>query len=429
LDFDPGWGADDIVRAIAVQPDAKVLVGGSFQVFDGTLCDGLVRLHPDGRRDPMFNTVSDGIFNVLVALPDGKLLVAGSFTSIDGTRRQNVARLNSDGSLDPAFGASTGVNDSIWTMAIQPDERVVIGGYFAEFAGVPRAAVARLLPDGRLDESFDPGEGPDGYVNAVALQADGKVLVGGYFSRFGAQPQPGLARLHPDGRLDVDFEVLLQGQNVSVNALAVQPDGRVLVGGRFSLVNGRRRLGLARLTTNGSLDPGFAGPGLGEEHEWVGAIAFLPQGRIVVAGDFAAVHGIARHRVAVLDGDGAVDADFNPSDGANSGVGALAVQPDGNVLLGGDFSRVNDVRRWGIARLWTRPLSAEPSCLEIQRDGVFVKLRAPGTAGRRCFLQTSLDLVRWSEWVSQECPGGAVEVRFEPPLGALRRFYRTRQSN
>ena len=169
-----GGGVDPSVQAIAVQPDGRILIAGSFTHYNGSFVKQLARLLPDGSRDPTFHPSGDGPSRSVsdIALqPNGKIFICGSFTTYDGVYRGNVARLHPDGSIDRTFlptgqGADRpGPNtphpefaSSVQTIAVQPDGRVLIGGYFGRYNGISRGNIARLNSDGSLDDSF-PGTG------------------------------------------------------------------------------------------------------------------------------------------------------------------------------------------------------------------------------------------------------------------------------
>ncbi|HEY5909286.1 MAG TPA: hypothetical protein VJA21_01640 [Verrucomicrobiae bacterium] len=489
--FNPGLGVDGHVYAVALQPNGQVLVGGSFSVFDTQACSSLVRLNPDGSLDAAFRPVlasynAPGVVRAIVIQTNGKILVGGSFCQVDGVARTNVARLNPDGSLDAGFVPASGApdwyqgvvnlavladgkvlvggrflgerkllcrlnpdgsldssfatdltgyelvqfavrsdgkiyaagpfdlgrpgwyysrlalvnpdgsidssfavdfaNDGFYcftALAVQPDDRLLVAGWFQSVNGVPRYRIARLSPDGRLDESFDPGDclrdwSPASGFNSMVLEPDGHIWLGGSLPLTNGS-EASLVRLLPSGRLDNDFyaaagDLNLPGHDVTIQALTTLTDGRVYVGGSFASYNNQPRANVARILPDGSLDTSFrptwtnhfevgllalqpdakllAGgsgelvrfnpdgsldPGfMGHLHESLGmrlrCLALQADGKIVLGGEFA--DGLAR-----LNADGSLDDTFNPPylpayDG--DAVCALAVQPDGKILFGGN---------------------------------------------------------------------------------------------
>jgi uncharacterized delta-60 repeat protein len=118
--------------------------------------------------------------------PDGKVLINGR------------TRLNADGSLDGGFNSGAGANGTILSVALQPNGKVLIGGSFTTFNGTNRVHIARLNANGSLDTTFNPGTGADGVVRSIALQSDGKVLIGGDFLTVQGELRPYVARLYGD---------------------------------------------------------------------------------------------------------------------------------------------------------------------------------------------------------------------------------------
>jgi uncharacterized delta-60 repeat protein len=351
--FDPGTGFNSTVGTLAVQPDGKVLVGGEFTSFNGMSRNYIARLNSDGTLDTGFDpgTGYNSTVRSLAVQADGKVLVGGDFTSFNGMSRNYIARLNSDGTLDTDFTPGTGFNSSVRSLAVQPDGKLLVGGYFNTFNGTSRKYITRLNTNGTLDTAFNPGSGFSSSVTSLALQPDGKLLVGGWFTTFNGTAQKHIARLNVEGTLDTGFTPPSTGFNNLVLSLAVQPDGKVLVGGWFSFFNGTALNRIARLNADGTLDTAF-NPGRGFDGG-VNSIALQADGKVLVGGGFSSFDGTARNYIARLNADGTLDATFTPGTGFNNGVNSLAVQADGKVLVGGSFTSFNGTSRNYIARLNT----------------------------------------------------------------------------
>lgn len=250
-DFDPG--TDNTAFVFVVQPDGRILVGGTFETLGGGGEGNVVRhriglLNPDGSVDPNFNPGANGTVYAMAVQPDGKIIVAGGFTMLGGggegtSVRNRIGRLNPDGSLDPTF--DPGANDTIHAIALQPDGKILVGGFFTSLGGggtgnTPRHYIGRLNTDGSLDAVFDPGA--DDWIWTIALQPNGKIVVGGDFTKLGsggmgATPRHAIGRFNANGSLDASFD---PGANDRVNILALQPDGKIVVGGDFSTFGGGR---------------------------------------------------------------------------------------------------------------------------------------------------------------------------------------------
>ena len=350
LGFNPGTGTTNGVESVAVQGDGKVLIGGRFVTVDTVGGNSFARLNPDGSRDETFINLATGTDYSVRALAmqgDGRVLIGGLFNSVNGTLRNGIARLNADGSLDAGFNPGTGAN-TVASMVLQGDGKIMIGGGFTRVNGTVRNYVARLNADGSLDAGFNPGTGADSVVNVVAIQADGKALIGGFFTRVNGTTRNRIARLNADGSLDAGFSPGT-GADAKVNAIALQGDGKVLVGGQFTSIDGVGRNRVARLNADGSLDVGF-NPGSGADRE-IKAVAVQGDGKVIIAGAFTRVNGTVRNCVARLNADGSLDASFNPGTGPDEQVCSVGMQVDGRVLIGGWFTRVNGTVRNRVARL------------------------------------------------------------------------------
>lgn len=348
--FNPGLGTDDLVYTVALQADGKILIGGDFDVFNGTLRKGFARLNADGSLDSNYLGRTDGSVRTIKVQPDGKVLVCGSFNKVNDITMPNLARLMPDGSLDTTFNpGGAGPDGTVHDAALQTDGKIVIGGSFNTYNGTARQYLARLNADGTLDSGFTTGTGPDSVVYAVQVQPNGRVLIGGEFASYNGTPRNHIARLNTDGMLDNTFDPGT-GTTDAVAAIALQADGKVVVGGIFTHFDGVARACLARLKPNGSLDTSFTGGT--EAFGRVEALVVEPTGKLVVGGFFRSCNGVGRSRVARFTTTGAVDLTFNTgSSGTISQVTSLALQADGKVLIGGGFTSYNGIRRNSIARL------------------------------------------------------------------------------
>lgn len=259
--FNPPGGADDFVSSILLDSSGKILVGGAFTSFNGVQRNGIARINGNGTLDSSFNpgVGANGAVWCLGLQTNGMVLIGGEFTLVNGTNRNYIARLGSNGVLDATFDTSTGPNGPVLTMALQPDGHVLIGGEFTSVGGVPRNHIARLNTDGSLDTSFDPGVGADDIVYTIARQNDGAVLLGGAFTHVRDTSRPAIARLNSDGSLDLNFDPG-SGANDTVYTVKLQDTGEILIGGLFTSYNQTRRVGIARLFTNGTLDTSFMDP-------------------------------------------------------------------------------------------------------------------------------------------------------------------------
>ncbi|MFO0398403.1 MAG: delta-60 repeat domain-containing protein, partial [Sphingobacteriia bacterium] len=331
-----GTGLNDQINALALQPDGpvvKVLIGGDFTTHNESGRNRIARLNPNGSMDAGFNPVigADREISTLYAQPDGKVLIGGWFSSYNGTSRKNIARLNADGNLDASFNPGAGANSQVFSIALQPDGKMLIEGGFSSYNNTPRNRIARLNADGSLDTGFNPGSSLNGAVSALAPQPDGKVLIGGNFTSYSGTPRNRIARLNADGSLDTSFDPGT-GTNNEVSEIILQPDGKMFIAGIFTSYNGTFRNRLARLNIDGSLDTSF-NPGVATD-DFVLELVVQHDGKVLIGGRLTSYNGTARKNIARLSSDGTLDESFNPGVGMNGLVRALVLQPDGKVLIG-----------------------------------------------------------------------------------------------
>ena len=246
----------------AAQADGKILVGGRFNFANGSERSNVVRMNADGTVDASFNpggTGANGDVLDLVVLSNGKILISGGFTLYNGATKIGVALLNADGSLDTSFnsgGSGFNIGALVYKIAVQNDGKFVLGGInITSYNGTGRFSVLRLNADGTLDTSFTSPFASAQIVEEVDVQPDGKILVGGAFS---LNNQNNIVRLNSNGSIDTTFNSGGNGTNGIVLAMTLQSDGRILIGGNFTEVNGAPRSHLARLNADGTLDASFA---------------------------------------------------------------------------------------------------------------------------------------------------------------------------
>jgi uncharacterized delta-60 repeat protein len=210
------------------------LNAGVLNVVDNETFNG-----PAGSLDPTFIATAGPNGDVLdMALqPDGKLLLAGEFTRLNGVTKSRLGRLNTDGSLDGTFNQGLGPNGAVRVMNLQPNGKILLGGFFTSIQGTNRNYLARINSDGTADTFFNPGTGPDNPVLAMALTAEGRIVIGGSFASYNSVQRPRVVMLNTNGTLYVPFNTGF-GPDGDVFAVAVQRDGKVLIGGEFTHVNG-----------------------------------------------------------------------------------------------------------------------------------------------------------------------------------------------
>lgn len=347
-------GGNNLVTSVILQDDNKILIAGGFSYFNGSLRGSLARLNPDGSLDNTFvSSPWTARINAMALLNDGRIVIVGMFTEYDGVSRNKIAVINSDGTLDLTFDPGNGANDDINTVVVQPDGKIVIGGSFTSYDGMPRNRIARLNADGSIDTSFDIGNGANSNVRSISLQNDDKIIIGGWFTQINGINRNYIARLNPDGSLDTGFNPG-SGANNWVEVCTIQPDGKIIIGGLFTQFAGSARKGIARLNIDGSIDQTF-NPGNGLNGNGVStalAIASTADNKLLVGGQFTEFNGLAYNRIVRLNTDGSADTTFIPAPGASAEVLAIAIQPDEKIVIGGNFSNYGGLPRNKVARIY-----------------------------------------------------------------------------
>lgn len=395
--FNPVPGPNNYINASALQNDGKILIVGHFTQFNGTPASRIARLNTDGTLDVTFTTGAgaNNTVKAIVIQNDGKILIGGDFTSYDGTARKGIARLNANGSIDNTFDPGTGANNyyngtynedfiyistlyngSVNAIVVQADGKILVGGAFQTFNGVPGNDFVRLNSDGSVDIAFIVGLGFQGYqvdentlsyhlvngsVRKIAIQSDGKIIVGGGFRTYNNVARSRIARLNTDGSIDPTFDPGTGVNEVNyydtpfIYDMTILNDGRIIVVGSFIIYNGFASGRIARINSDGSFDPTFnSGTGFGISFypsNYGLAMSIQSNGKIVVGGVFDNYNGNTGNRITRLNADGTIDPTFVTGTGFNGGVRSLAIQNDGKILVFGGFSNYNGNGRTNLARI------------------------------------------------------------------------------
>lgn len=370
--------------AIAIGPGSqKLLIGGNttLDVWASGVMPFTYQWWKDGNPLPGQTARSLVITNMEVADAGAYRVVVSNES---GSVTSRIAWLSMD-ILDYAFNPGGDGNASFLSaVALQTDGKILMGGHFTTLGQAARNHIGRLNPDGTLDKTFDPGA--DGPVSSMAVQHDGKIMVGGNFTMLGGKVSTNIGRLNLDGTADNKFNAWANGL---VNLVALEAGGTILVSGDFTELAGKPCEGIGRLQVDGTPDSEFK-PGVN------GSIYFLalqPDGRIVVGGDFTTLGGQSRQSLGRLNRDGTADISFNAA--VKGHVYSLALQPDGKILVGGQFTMLAGQPRNNIGRLnadGTLDLSFDPGVrgrvwsLAIQADGkILVGGNFLTLAGEDCY--------------------------------------------
>jgi uncharacterized delta-60 repeat protein len=380
--FFPGFNFNSsfAVFDVDLQTDGQIIVssGPSVSNPSDNSRQRLMRLAPEGAIDSTFRGAvgTTGASFKVLALSDGKFLLGGRFSDANGVSRVSIARFNNDSSLDSNFNLSTNLNrvvslfqqsdggilaaTDVGAWRASPNGTISFGFFSSSIAtdikelsdgriliSSPQFSLSRYNSTGTRDTTFNsPTVSPLPGIQKFLIQPDGKILICGTFTSINTFGRGRIARLNADGTLDTTFNPP-GGANDTVYDLALQTDGKVIIGGNFSGVNFNIRRYLARLNADGSLDPTF----VPDVNNTVHSLKLQPNGKLLVGGTMTTINGLSRIGLARLNVDGSVDTSFNVGSGANGIVWSIDLQTDNKILLGGEFTRFNNVAALGVARL------------------------------------------------------------------------------
>ncbi|MGK4566889.1 hypothetical protein [Flavobacterium sp. 3HN19-14] len=341
----------NLCNAALLQADGKILLSGEHNE-NGYITKGITRLNNDGTLDTTFPTIGQNVGSAqayqirgFAQQSDGKVIVVGEFSSYRGAIVKNMFRMNTNGTLDTTFNNQSNINDEIHCVKVLPDDSILIGGDFYQFGGVTRNHFAKLHPDGTLDTGF-PVENNIYPVNSIDVQADGKILLATDYS----PNNTGFStRLNPDGSVDTSFykNSLVNGD---ANIVHVLSNGRIIFGGDFKTFQGAPRKYIVAVSESGILDAGF-NPCTGANDE-IRKMIKQPDGKILIAGKFEEFNGTTHFGVARIFADGSVDPSFDSGTAFLDGtVNDLALLDNGKIIVGGLFSNVLGTGLNGIVRL------------------------------------------------------------------------------
>jgi len=333
----------DIVYSTAKQSDGKVIFGGTLRVG---------RLNSDGSKDNTFNVFVDNHVKAVAIQADGKIIIAGQFTIVNSTSINRIARLNADGTTDLTFNVGTACSGTVEDIKIQDDGKIILAGDFEYFNNISSKGIVRLNPDGSFDNTFSVGLGASGTIESIVIQQDGKIVIGGMFNSFNSNYNcQNLARLLPNGTLDNTFPYGA-GLYGNVFTLLIQPDGKILAVGNFQTYNSIDVNQIIRLNTDATLDESFQ-LGTGINSGYVYSVALQSDGKIIIGGSFTSYNENLINNLARLNSDGSFDNTFVTGTGPDNDVHKIEEIQTGKLIICGQFSNYNGVNITKIAKIYT----------------------------------------------------------------------------
>lgn len=364
------------VNDLFLEAGGSILIVGDFFIFDGVVTQYYVaRLTSSGARDSSFNIERriSGIPVDVNLLSDGRFLLGGALPVVAdlvsfNTFYEDLVVVNGSGDIDESLAINFSVTEQggVFHTAQQPDGKILLGGEFQYAENLVRRSLVRYNTDGSLDLSFDPQRNLS-IVSSFALQPDGKIIT----ADGGASVI--LHRVNSNGSLDasftspfVPFSASIQARTV-VRTVVLQPDGKILVGGK--LITGSATSptlsGLVRLNSDGSRDTSFQIVFARGGTTFVDDLALQPDGKVVYGGDFTNISNDASYRyLARVNADGTLDSAFRPA--APGAVAELELQSDGKIVFGGAFGALLRINGDGTADGFNVPVNETISALALQ---------------------------------------------------------------
>lgn len=330
INFNTAKGVNGRIHTIVKQSNGKFLIGGFFSSYNGVGCKHFTRVNADGSLDTKFNDAINAIdasVNCIALQSDQKIILGGTFTLNNGTQFNNIVRLNSNGTEDATFNIGNVVLGNVFSINIQEDDKILISGALNSYNGMPVKGLIRLDKNGTLDPAFILDDELSSNHLLSKLQQDGKILIGN---------REKLYRLNSDGSSDSSFHVTTSFENIEL--IIPQRDEKIIVAGNNTEWNYRGFI--VRLNADGSLDSTFINS---RNLDRIKSITLLSNNKIIVG------RGESVYR---LNADGTDDAAAEQEGvGANALVWCAVEDGDGKVIIGGDFTTYGDVHRNGIARM------------------------------------------------------------------------------
>ncbi len=392
-DFAITGGASDAINSLILQPDGKLLAAGEFILMNRQNRQHVARENTDGSLDMSFaeGLVVDGsVRSMVLQSTNNKVYIMGSFSMVNDFPYKYLARLTSAGALDTTFNPGSGPDNPVHSAAetfVDGQRKLLIGGAFTVYNGIARRGIARVNDNGSTDKAFDPGAGIDGTIYSIVVQRDGKILIGGDFTSVDSEPRNSLARLNSDGSLDTTFDPGL-GLESAVRTIVLDFDDTILIGGVFSSIQGKTKHSVARIKPDGMLETKFD-VGIGANGP-IYALALQQDGKILAGGDFTEFGDYLSSRITRLNSDGSSDPTINFGSGANGFIASIAVQADRQILIGGGFTDFDGSPRKHLARIYGGSTTGSGSLeflipaytvLEYQTNAVVIVRRTGGLSG------------------------------------------------
>jgi uncharacterized delta-60 repeat protein len=270
----------------------------------------------------------------------------------DFTAPTNRLARYKNGVVDNSYNIGSGFNSGVTSLAVQQDGKLLVGGGFTTYSGSTQNNLVRLNTDGTTDTSFNVGTGTGGSgALSIVVQPDQKILLGGGFSSYSGSTVSGMVRLNTNGTRDLSFNPSSDFSS-AVQAMALQSDQKIVAVGSFSAYSGSAANGIIRLNSDGTRDLSF-NTGTGFAGGAVRAVGIQSDGKILAGGLFTSYSGSSINRIIRLNTNGTIDSSFNVGVGFDAAVRSLVVQSDDKTVVVGNYTTYSGSAQVRMVRLNT----------------------------------------------------------------------------
>jgi uncharacterized delta-60 repeat protein len=318
-------------------------VGGSMTSYNGITIFNFTALDLTSGNivgSPFNTSLTNASVTSLKVQPDGKVVLGGTFTTYSGVSQNRLTRVNPNGFRDTTFNIGTGFNNSVLSVLVDSNNKILVGGAFTTYSGTNAGSLIRLNSDGSVDNTFSGLT--SGFSGAVSvreiIEVSGKYYIGGQWSTYNGVSAPDLIRINNDGSIDTSFSATTYSGTSNVRGLGIQSSGKPIVAEDTTV---------RRLNTDGSVDTTFTATSYSAGFNVVNV---LPDDKILVGGRITA-HGIRRVNV-----NGGNDSTFNTTmtfpNQAERGVQTILVT-DNCYFIGGDWTELNGQIGTNLARIYS----------------------------------------------------------------------------
>lgn len=343
-------GPNNEIKAIEIQSDNKLIIGGTFTTYNGVPRKFLARLNPDYSLDHSFLITSGidcdnsdpncGVYSIHIQ-PDGKILVGGKFAYYNNTNVKSLIRLNSNGTIDKSFSFPYDTQYPISSIAIQSNGAILINSGISSYGFAYSKGLSRVKANGTIDESFNPwylqnytAFGVDHKIEKIVLQSDERIIIVGQFNYYNGIPRGNIARLNSNGSLDETNFII--GASALISDIIVLPNDFLMIGGDFVNYNNQSIYRVAKISPNGELDNSFSiNPWIAKDQFVVKSLALQGESHILVGGYF--IKSSENETILKIDNSGDLDQSFSYNLKSNGYNNVIKVRNNNEIIIGGNF--------------------------------------------------------------------------------------------